>query len=244
MTGCRWNRALLKLSGEVLSGGGAGSFERQVLARIADDLIDACSVGVQLAVLTGGGNILRGRAAGVDGMSRILADRMGMLATTMNALALRDALLQRGHPAEILNAVEIPGVAAGFEAHRARDLLASGSLLLLGGGTGLPFFSTDTAGALRALEIGADVLLKGTKVRGVFSSDPGAGDGAVPEFFSAIAYDEVIRRGLAVMDLTAITLCREYSLPVCVFDVTQPESIRRVLTDSTVGSLVHERSAS
>jgi len=240
----RWERVLLKLSGEVLAGGGPRPLSSETIEGLVAELKAVRDLGVQLAVLPGGGNIIRGLTAAARGRNRQIADQMGMLGTVINALALKESFLRQGVPAEVLSARPIPGICPAFDREAALAALERGHVLLFGQGTGHPFFSTDTAAALRALQIDAEVLLKGTKVRGVFSRDPRADEqGPPPVFFPEITYDRVIRDQLRVMDLTAVSLCRDNALKVLVFDVTRPDNIRRAVTDPHIGTLISERSA-
>lgn len=245
-----FKRILLKLSGEALQGPRAGAerpnavhaggIDPTVLGSIADQIKEVCDLGVQVGVVVGGGNFFRGLThASGEGMERAAADTIGMLATAMNCLALQDALERRGQGATMLTAIPLGAVAQGFSRRAAMAALTArpAAVVLLAGGTGNPYFTTDTAAALRALEIGADVLLKATKVDGIYSADPLQHADAVR--FDALTYEQVLQQRLAVMDLTAITLCRDNNLPLVVFDLTRPGNIRRVVLGEAVGSRVH-----
>jgi uridylate kinase len=236
-----FKRILLKLSGEALEGTlRAGGIDSAVLGGIANQIKEVCDLGVQVGVVVGGGNFFRGltHATG-EGMERSAADTIGMLATGMNCVALQDALEQRGQDATMLSAIPLGAVAQRFSRRSALAALTArpSQVVLLAGGTGHPYFTTDTAAALRALEIGADVLLKATKVDGIYSADPLLHPGAVR--FDTLTYEQVLQQRLAVMDLTAITLCRDNNLPLVVFDLMRPGNIRRVVLGEAVGSRVH-----
>lgn len=225
-------RVLLKASGEALGARGLQSESILALATEIALAADDASIGVVL----GGGNLLRGRDLDLPFARRPVVDRMGMLATVVNALALAEALRHLGRPAEVHSALPMPGVAEPFRMERVRTALDEGVVVLLAGGTGHPYFTTDTAAALRALEIGADALLKATKVDGVYSADPAVDPTATR--FSELSYDQVLEMRLAVMDLTAITLCRENRLPIHVFDMEAPGALRRVIRGEPVGTRV------
>jgi uridylate kinase len=222
-----YRRVLLKLSGEVLAGDRRQGLDAGVLTRLAGELAAIVRDGMELAVVVGGGNYFRGMSEHGRAMGRVTADYIGMLATVMNGLALADFVTAAGVPAVVQSAVEMPRLCERLQPLLARRHLAQGRVVIFAGGTGNPFFTTDTTAALRAAEIEAEVVLKGTKVDGVYTGDPAQDAGA--SRFERITYDEVLARGLAVMDLTAITMCRENRLPIVVFDVTTPGSIARVL---------------
>lgn len=232
----KYRRVLLKLSGEALEGSGASGLDPAVLEGIAAQIKACCALGVQVGVVIGGGNIFRGLAGAAGGMNRSVADAMGMLATVINCLALQDALQRAGQPASTLSAVELGGMAERFSRRRALRALEAGEVILLGGGTGNPYFTTDTAAALRALEIGAEVMLKATKVDGVYDKDPVLHPDAVR--FPRLTYSEVLARQLRVLDLTAVTLCRDNKLPLVVFDMTAEGNILRVVRGEAIGSEV------
>jgi len=231
-----YRRILLKLSGEALEGSQGFGVDPRVLGAVADEVKEVCGLGAQVAVVIGGGNFFRGLAASAGGMERSAADAMGMLATLMNCLAMQDALARRGQPCCVLTAVPSGSVAEPFSRRRAVEALEAGQVVLLAGGTGNPYFTTDTAAALRALEVGADVVLKATRVDGIYDRDPLKEPGAVR--FERLSYAEVLQRQLKVMDLTAITLCRENRMPLVVFDLGRAGNIKRVVLGEPVGSRV------
>jgi uridylate kinase len=209
-----------------------------VLAQIADELIDVHSLGVEMALVIGGGNIFRGVAASTAGMDRASADYMGMLATLINALALQDALESRGAKTRVLSALEVQKVAEPYIRRRAIRHLEKGRLVIFGAGTGNPFFTTDTAASLRAMEIGADIVMKATRVDGVYDKDPHKFPDA--RLFRRLSYLDVLNRKLAVMDSTAISLCHDNKLPILVFNMTKPGNVRRVVLGEPLGTLVVE----
>jgi uridylate kinase len=231
-----YQRILLKLSGEALEGGQSSGIDPQTIEGVAAQVKEVCDLGVQVAVVVGGGNLFRGLSGAASGMNRSVADAMGMLATVINCLALEDALRRAGQPGRTLTAIPMGAVAERFSRGRAIQSLEAGEVVLLGAGTGNPYFTTDTAAALRALEVGADVMLKATKVDGVYDKDPAVHSDAVR--FEQLTYQEVLQRRLGVMDLTAVTLCRENKLPLVVFNLTRPGNIRRVVLGERVGSRV------
>jgi uridylate kinase len=229
-------RVLLKLSGEVLAGDAAFGIDPQALARLAGEIHDGMKGGVELGIVIGGGNMIRGGVATADGIDRAAADAMGMLATVMNAIALQDALERRGLVTRVLSAIEMRSLAEPYIRRRAVRHLEKGRVVILAAGTGHPYFTTDTAAVLRAVEIGADVLLKGTKVDGVFSEDPMRNPAAVR--YDSLSYFEVIDRRLNVMDMTAFTMGMDNRLPMVVFNVTVPGNLVRALQGESVGTRV------
>jgi uridylate kinase len=231
-----YKRVLVKLSGEALMGRAAFGISPEVLAFVADELKLAHSLGVGLGVVLGGGNIFRGVSESAKGMDRVQADNMGMLSTVINSLALQDSLENRAVPTRVMSAIQMPQVAEPFIRRRAIRHLEKGRLVIFAGGTGNPYFSTDTAAALRAQEIGAGVLCKATKVDGVYDSDPMTNPQA--KKFDRLSYDEVLARHLGVMDATAISLASDNRLPIIVFDLMTPGNIARVLGGQAVGSRV------
>jgi uridylate kinase len=235
----RYQRILLKLSGELLAGEAGYGIDEAVLDALADEIREVHALGVQIGVVAGGGNIFRGLAASTRGMDRVGADYMGMLATVINGLALQHALEKRGLYTRVMSAIEMDRVCEPYIRRRAVRHLEKGRIVVLAAGTGNPYFTTDTAAALRAIEIGADVILKATKVRGVFSSDPV--QDAAATFFPRISYLDILTRGLKVMDSTAITLCMDNRLPLVVFDVGERGNLLRVARGEPVGTLVGER---
>jgi len=214
----------------------AFGINRAVLARIVAELKEIAALGVEIGLVVGGGNIFRGMAPAAEGMDRANADYIGMLATVMNSLALHDALQRAAVPAAVLSALPIPAVVEGYARAAALAHLAAGRIVIFAGGTGSPFFTTDTAASLRAVEINADILLKATKVDGVYTKDPLRHPDAVR--YDVLSYDEVLARRLGVMDATAISLCREHNLPVRVFNINKPGSLRRVVEGENEGTLV------
>jgi len=231
-----YKRILLKLSGEALMGVQNYGIDPAVATQIAKDVADIQTMGVETAIVIGGGNIFRGVAASARGMDRATADYMGMLATVINALALQDALEQQKVVTRVVTAIEMRAVAEPFIRRRSIRHLEKGRVVVFGGGTGNPFFSTDTAAALRAMEIKADVILKATKVDGIYTADPMKDPDATR--FDRISYLQVLEHGLKVMDATAISLCMDNHLPIVVFNLLTPGNIRRAICGEPVGSLV------
>ena len=231
-----YKRVLLKVSGEALMGETSYGIDPEVATQIAKDVAEIQSMGVETAIVIGGGNIFRGVAASARGMDRATADYMGMLATIINALALQDALEQQGVATRVVTAIEMRSVAEPFIRRRAIRHLEKRRVVVFGGGTGNPYFSTDTAAALRAMEIKADVILKATKVDGVYDADPMIHPAATR--FDRISYLQVLEQGLKVMDATAISLCMDNGLPIVVFNLRTPGNIRRAIIGEPVGSLV------
>ena len=231
-----YQRVLLKVSGEALLGDQPFGIDPEVTAQIAEEIADIHGLGVQIAVVIGGGNIFRGLAASARGMDRATADYMGMLATVINALALQDALEQIDVISRVVTAVEMRAVAEPFIRRRAVRHLEKGRVVVFAAGTGNPYFTTDTAAALRAMEIRADVILKGTKVDGIYSADPLEDPAATR--FDSISYLQVLEQGLKVMDATAISLCMDNGLPIVVFNLQARGTLRRAVMGEPVGSLV------
>jgi uridylate kinase len=231
-----YRRIVLKLSGEALAGGQGYGVDPEVLLRIGAEVREVVALGVQVAIVIGGGNIFRGIAASAGGMDRATADYMGMLATVINALALQDALEKAGCQTRVLSAIEMRAVAEPYIRRRAMRHLEKGRVVIFAAGTGNPFFTTDTAGALRAVEIGAQVIMKATKVDGIYSADPRQDPKA--ERLARLTYIDALNRRLAVMDTTAISLCMENALPIVVFDLTRPGNIKRIVMGEPVGSIV------
>jgi len=234
----RWQRVLLKLSGELLAGGAGHGIDETVMASLADEIRDVRQLGVQVGIVTGGGNIFRGLAASTRGMDRVGADYMGMLATVINGLALQHALEKRGVYTRVMSAIEMDRVCEPYIRRRAVRHLEKDRVVVLAAGTGNPYFTTDTAAALRAVEIGAEVVLKGTKVDGIYSSDPILHPDAT--LYPRITYKEILDRGLAVMDLTAITLLKENRLPLVVFNVSQRGNLLKLVQGEALGTSVTE----
>jgi len=231
-----YRRVLLKISGEALMGAQPFGIDERVVAAIADEVREIHGLGVEVAVVVGGGNIIRGLAASHRGIERVTGDYMGMLATVINALALQDALEKRGVPTRVQTAIDIREVAEPFIRRRAIRHLEKGRAVLFAAGTGNPFFTTDSAAALRANEIHAEVLLKATKVDGLYTADPEKDPKAV--LLPEVTYQEVLERDLKVMDTAAISLCRDNGIPIAIFDLMTAGNIRRVVCGERVGSIV------
>ncbi len=233
-----FRRILLKLSGESLSGGAGFGIDAEVLRGMAEQVGEIVALGVQTGIVIGGGNLFRGVSGQASGVDRITGDQMGMLATIMNSLALRDTLESAGTPARILAAKGIAGVVEQFERHAAIRYLEEGKAVIFSGGTGNPLFTTDSAACLRGIEIGAEIILKATRVDGVYSADPERDPQAVK--FDALGYDAVIREKLGVMDLTAICLARDNGMPIRVFDMTRPGALRENIAGEPNGTLISQ----
>ena len=233
-----FERVIVKVSGEALKGEGHSPISPDAASWLAGELRNAHEAGVELGVVIGGGNILRGASIARSGADRVAADHMGMLATIINALALRVALEKQGLEAHVMSAIPCGTLAEPVDVARAKAYLSSGGIVMFAGGTGNPFFSTDTAAALRASEIMADGLLKGTKTDGVYDADPAIHPGA--KRYTELTYTEAIERRLAVMDTTAFSLCREQKLPIVVFDLWVTGNIRRVIDGESIGTVVKE----
>ncbi|MDH7480376.1 MAG: UMP kinase [Armatimonadota bacterium] len=233
----RWKRVLLKLSGEAFAGDkGQRGINPLVVKNLAEEIKAAHELGIEIAVVVGGGNIIRGGKASENGVDRATADYMGMLATVINALALQEALEKIGIMTRVQTAIEMRSVAEPFIRRRAVRHLEKGRVVIFAAGTGNPFFTTDTAAALRALEIHADVVLKATDVDGVYDRDPNVCPDA--KKYESIDFMEAINRGLGIMDLTAFTLCKENNLPIVVFDITKPGSIKKAAMGEPIGTYV------
>ncbi|MGH9446313.1 MAG: UMP kinase [Terriglobia bacterium] len=236
MTKPAFQRILLKLSGEALIGTQGFGVDPEAVARIANEIHEVHEWGVQVAIVVGGGNFIRGVAASASGFDRVVADHMGMLATVINALALQGALEKANSDTRVITAIEMREIAEPFIRRRVIHHLEKGRLVILAGGTGSPYFSTDTAAALRGMEVKADVILKATKVDGVYDRDPRLSPDAI--MVPRITYLDVLSKGLAVMDTTAISLCMDNSLPIIVFNLNVPGNLKRVISGEKVGSLV------
>lgn len=234
--GGSYQRVLLKLSGEALMGDLDYGIEPAVIQRLAAEIAQARETGVEIAIVIGGGNIFRGAGLARSGMDRVTGDYMGMLATVMNALAIQDALESRGVFARVMSALQIHEVCEDYIRRRAIRHLEKGRVIILAAGTGNPFFTTDTAASLRAIEIGADVLLKATKVDGVYDDDPKSNPDA--SRFQTVSYDRVIEDKLGVMDATAIVMCRDNELPLRIFDLTRAGALVQAMSGEDVGTLV------
>jgi len=232
----KFKRILLKLSGEALAGKQGYGIDPDVIRGIACEVRDVVDLGIQVALVIGGGNIFRGVAASSMGMDRASADYMGMLATMMNSLAMQDALEKSGVITRVQSAIEMQEIAEPYIRRRAVRHLEKGRVVIFGAGTGNPFFTTDTAASLRAIEIGAEVILKATKVDGVYDSDPAKNPDAVK--FSSLTYLDVLKKGLQVMDSTATSLCMDNNLPIIIFDLTQRGNIQKVVCGERIGTIV------
>ncbi len=237
MTALAYKRVLLKLSGEALMGEDSYGINRATIERMVEDVAEVSKLGVELAIVIGGGNIFRGVAPGAQGMDRATADYMGMLATVMNSLALADAMRQVGIPARVMSAIAIDQVVEPYVRPKALQYLEEGKIVVFAAGTGNPFFTTDTAAALRGSEIGAEIVLKATKVDGIYDADPNKEENATR--FTTISFDEAINRQLQVMDATAFALCRDQKLPIRVFSILKQGALRRILLGEDEGTLVH-----
>ena len=234
--GSIYKRILLKLSGESLAGGSALSISTSVLNQMTSDLASIVDLGAEVGIVIGGGNIFRGLSGKAKEMNRVAADHMGMLATVINAVALGDAIKRFGMQSSVLTAIEMHQIAEPFTQRRALEDLSAGKVVIFAAGTGNPFFTTDTAAALRGVEIGADVLLKGTRVDGIYSADPEQDHRA--EFLPKLSFDDVISQNLRVMDQTAFALCRENELAVHVFNMEIPGNLLKVMQGAAIGSVV------
>ncbi len=232
----KYKRALLKISGEALVAEGQFGIGYEAIGSLAQEIKETIGLGVQLAVMVGGGNILRGAAASATGIDRVSADYMGMLATVINSLALQDTLEKRGVSTRVQSAITIEGVTEPFIRRQAIEHLEKGRVVIFAGGTGNPYFTTDTAAALRAAEIHAEVILKGTKVDGVYDADPMKSGQA--RKFDELTYIEVLKQNLKVMDSTAISLCMDNGLPIIVFDLTSGDNIKRAVLGGKVGTVI------
>lgn len=237
MTQPAYKRVLLKLSGEALMGDDSYGINRATIERMVADVSEVVKMGVELAIVIGGGNIFRGVAPGAQGMDRATADYMGMLATVMNSLALADAMRQFGIVARVMSAISIEQVVEPYVRPKALQYLEEGKVVIFAAGTGNPFFTTDTAAALRGAEIGAEVVLKATKVDGVYNADPNKDPAATR--YASISFDDAISQRLQVMDATAFALCRDQKLPIRVFSIVKPGALSRIVMGEDEGTLVH-----
>ncbi len=232
----QFRRIMLKLSGEALMGEADYGIDPKMIGRLAEEIIEVQRAGIQIGVVIGGGNIFRGAGLAAAGMDRVTGDHMGMLATVMNALAMQDAIEKRGGFARVMSAIQIHDVAEDFIRRRAIRHIEKGRIVLFAAGIGNPFFTTDSAAALRAVEVGADILLKATKVDGIYTSDPTKNSSATR--YELLTYDEVIERKLAVMDTAAIALCRDDRMPMRIYDMTVPGNLMRIMRGEPIGTLV------
>jgi len=231
-----YQRILLKLSGEALMGEGTHGIDAAILDRLAGEICAIGARGVQVGVVIGAGNIMRGAGLAANGMNRVTGDQMGMLGTVINALAMQDALERAGTPCEVLSALAMDQVCETYTARAAIAYLEAGRVVIFAAGTGNPCFTTDTAASLRAIEIGADLLLKATKVDGVYSADPVKDPSAT--LYDRISYDDALQQRLGVMDATALVLCNEHRLPLRVFNVFEPGHLGRIVSGEDIGTLV------
>lgn len=232
----RYKRVLLKISGEALAGEAGYGIDQAKLNQIADEVVETSQLGVELGIVIGGGNIFRGVAASTEGMDRASADYMGMLATCMNALALQEAIEKRGLQTRVQTGIEMAEIAEPYIRRKAIRHLEKGRIVIFGAGTGNPFFTTDTGASLRAMEIGAEVIMKATKVDGVYDKDPAKHDDAVK--FDRLSFFDVLKKQLKVMDSTAISLCMENQLPILTFNLNHEGNIRRAVLGETVGTII------
>lgn len=232
-----YKRILLKLSGESLMGSKQYGIDENRLAEYATQIKEITEMGVQIGIVIGGGNIFRGLSGASKGFDRVKGDQMGMLATVINSLALSSALVAQGVKAKVLTAIRMEPIGEFYNKWRAIELLEQGNVVIMSGGTGNPFFTTDTGSSLRGIEIEADVMLKGTRVDGIYTADPEKDPTATK--FSEITYDEIYNRGLKVMDLTATTMCKENNLPIIVFDMDTVGNLKKVMSGENIGTLVH-----
>lgn len=233
-----YRRVLVKLSGEALMGSGSYGIDPSTLARVADQIVQLRDLGVRLGLVIGGGNIFRGVSAVARDIDRATAHHMGMLATTMNALALQSALESRSVPTSVLSALGLPQITEPFNLRKARALVDQGVAVIFAGGTGNPFFTTDTAASLRALEIRAELLMKATRVDGIYDSDPLKNPGA--KRFDKLSYMDVLKNNLKVMDAAAISLCMENQLPVLVFNLSDEQAMLKAVRGEEIGTIVKE----
>jgi len=238
MTGPKYQRVLLKISGEVLAGDQGYGIDPKVIEAVTTEIKDIHDLGVELAIVIGGGNIFRGLAASANGMERSSADYMGMLATVLNALALQNTLERKGVFTRVQSAIEMRQLAESYIRRRAIRHLEKKRVIIFAGGTGNPYFSTDTAAALRAMEIGAQVILKGTKVDGIYDADPIKHPKA--KRYDELTYFQVIEKDLRVMDSTAVTLCMDHNLPLIVFNLKEAGNIKRIILGQTIGTIVRK----
>lgn len=229
-------RILLKLSGEALMSESGGSIDADILKRLALEIIELCSMGIQVGLVIGGGNILRGAQKASEGLDRVTGDQMGMLATVINALAMQDALEHLGQPVRVMSALKINQVCEDYIRRRAVRHLEKGRVVVFAAGTGNPFFTTDSAASLRAIEINAQLMIKATKVKGVYSADPEKVKDAV--FYPHLTYDEALDQRLNVMDTTALVLCRDNNVPMRVMNIFEQGAIKRLMLGEQIGSLI------
>jgi len=233
-----YHRVILKLSGDILKGNESSGIDFRLVDRIAEEIAAAVSAGLQLGIVVGGGNLFRGSDAEKVGYERITADNMGMLSTVINALAIQNAIEKCGIEIRVMSAIDITELVEPFIRRRAIRHLEKGRVVIFAAGTGNPYFTTDTAAALRASQVGAEIILKGTKVDGIYDSDPELSSDAV--MFDRLDYMDIVGRGLKIMDMTAITFCRDYQIPILVFNILQPDNFRQVVFGKSIGTRVME----
>ena len=235
-TTLKYKRILLKYSGEALMGKSQFGIDPAILDKIANEVAELIRMGVEVGLVIGGGNLFRGKALSEAGLGRVTGDHMGMLATVMNALALRDALERIDLPARLMSAIPMMGVVDSYHRRKAITHLKNGQVVIFAAGTGNPFFTTDTAACLRAIEVGADIVLKATKVDGIYSADPVKNPTA--ERYDFLTYHEVLTKGLQVMDSTAICLCQDHDMPLQVFNMNEPEALKKIVLGMPIGTIV------
>ena len=238
MSKLKYKRILLKLSGESLMGDKGFGIDHKVLQFFSDEIKKVHDDGLQLGIVIGGGNIYRGLSAGDQGIDRVTGDQMGMLATMINSLALQNAIEKKGIYTRLMSSIKMEEIAEPYIRRRALRHLEKGRVVIFGGGTGHPYFSTDTAASLRAVEIQADAIIKGTRVDGVYDSDPEKNPSAFK--FDKITYLDILKKNLKIMDLTAISLCQENNLPIVVFNMDKPGNLRRLIRGESVGTVIHD----
>ncbi|MCF6252389.1 MAG: UMP kinase [Methylococcaceae bacterium] len=236
MTQLICKRILLKLSGEALMSEKGGSIDSEIVKRLASEVKDLCDVGIEVGLVIGGGNILRGAEKASEGLDRVTSDQMGMLATVINALAMQDSLEHMGQQVRVMTALKINQVCEDYIRRKAVRHLEKGRVVIFAAGTGNPFFTTDSAASLRAIEINAELMIKATKVKGVFSADPEKNKAA--RFYSRLTYDEALDQRLMVMDTTALVLCRDNNLPMRVMNIFEPGAVMRLMQGEDIGSLI------
>ncbi len=233
-----FQRVLIKLSGEALNGGSQVGISAEVLERLAKEVYEVTKLGVQVGLVLGGGNLVRGRALSKVGLDRVTGDHMGMLATAMNALAMRDALEQNGVPTRVMSAIPMSGLLDHYDRRKAVHHLSAGRVVIFAAGTGNPLVTTDSAASLRAIEINADIVLKGTSVDGVYSDDPATNPDAT--LYKHLSYQEALDKELGVMDLSAFCQCRDYDMPIRVFNINKEKALSRIVLGDEVGTLVNK----
>ncbi len=236
MSAPKYTRILLKLSGEALMGSQSSGIDPQTIRRFATDVVELCNAGVQVGLVIGGGNFIRGAQTASEGLERVTGDHMGMLATVLNALAMQDAIEHLGRPVRVMSALKINQVCEDYIRRRAIRHLEKGRVVIFAAGTGNPFFTTDSAASLRAIEIGAELLIKATKVDGVYTADPMKDPTA--RLYTQLTYDEALDQRLNVMDATALVLCRDHDMPLRVMNVFEPGALMRLVRGEAIGSLI------